>query len=54
MQIMLTKGAGSHNTNQAFLIAIVVAELMQKILGEGSTKRAVISARHWNGVALVT
>lgn len=54
MQIMPTKGADSHNTNQAFLIAIVVAELMQKILGKGSTKRAVISARHWNGVALVT
>lgn len=56
MQIMLTQGADSHNTNQAFLIAIVVAELMQKILGDGSTKRAVISARRWNGigVALVT
>lgn len=54
MQIMLTKGADSHHTNQALLIAIVVAELMQKILGDGSTKRAVISARRWNGVALVT
>lgn len=40
MQIMLTKGADSHSTNQALLIAIVVAELMQKILGDGSTKRA--------------
>lgn len=54
MQIMLTKGADSHHTNQALLIAIVVAELMQKILGDGSTKRAVTSARRWNGVALVT